>query len=182
MKKIYTKSGDRGWTGHLGGGRVPKNDPRIEAGGELDELSSLLGLLAAWLPEGEKESAGLIRRVQSELLNLGARLSSGTGGPGRTGPTQELEAAIDRMQAELPELKGFILPGGHQSAALAHLARAVCRRAERRLVALAQGLDGEAKEEPGPDLAFLNRLSDYLFVLARYLNHRNQVPDVAWEK
>ncbi len=179
---IYTGGGDRGMTGLLSGQRVAKSHALIEAGGAVDELNSCLGLLRARLGERPEEYQGL-GQVQARLLDLGACLSADTaqaaGQPAGLGPPQvaELEAAIDQMEQELPTLESFILPGGTPAAALCHLARAVCRRAERRVVsAIAEA----SHQLPPAALAYLNRLSDYLFVLARQLNHRAGQAETPW--
>lgn len=181
--KIYTKTGDRGETGLFGGARVPKDDARVEAYGDVDELNSVLGLAVAAVGDGEI-AAGL-RAVQTDLFTLGARLA--TPAPedgGRDNPwipqldparVAELEAWIDRAEAELEPLQNFVLPGGDPAAAALHLARTVCRRAERRVVSLARG----ATIEDGV-IIYLNRLSDLLFTLARLANRRAGVPDVPW--
>ena len=176
MPKIYTRTGDRGETGLLGGGRVPKDDPRVEAYGTVDEANSVLGLLVVHL---DPEMGAVIHTIQRTLFDVGAELA--TPGPGRVGAVTaeqvaSLEALIDRWEEELTPLRQFILPGGGAPAAICHLARAVVRRAERRTVALAHSA------EINPEiLRYLNRLSDCLFVLARVLNHRRGIADVPWE-
>jgi cob(I)alamin adenosyltransferase len=182
MTKIYTGGGDRGRTGLYSGERVRKDAPRIEAGGELDELNSVLGVLAAGLPDPDGPQAGQIRRIQGDLLTLGARLADTAGefAPGKLDP-RFLETAMDRLDEGLPDLTAFILPGGHPAGAWAHLARTVCRRAERRVVTLAAGLEEEGQPGLPPEVqVYLNRLSDYLFVLARRLNHDLGAGDVPW--
>ena len=175
--KIYTRTGDGGETGLASGGRVPKDHPRVEAYGTVDELNAVLGLLAAQVPAGELVDR--LQQVQRALFGLGAALADPDGrldvDPGAW-PVAPLEAWIDHMEDGLEPLTGFILPGGTSAAAVAHLARTVCRRAERCLVAL------EHAGGPVPDgaMAYLNRLSDALFVLARHLNRRAGVPDVPW--
>jgi cob(I)alamin adenosyltransferase len=184
--KIYTRTGDRGETHLLGGERVSKSNDRIEAYGDVDELNSVLGALETHLPEGSTALSAEIRRVQSDLLRVGARLATTSDSPSASAledvagkETKRLEEAIDRMTAGLPEIKGFILPGGHPSSAWAHVARTVCRRAERRVVHLATagGTRPVATEYYDP-LGYLNRLSDYLFTLARYCNHLAGIPEV----
>ncbi len=153
----------------------------------MDELNAFIGVLAAGLPEGREEILVQIHRIQSDLLHIGARLSTTPGSPLLGSLTKigeksvhALEETIDRMEEQLSPVTGFILPGGHPSAAMIHVARTVCRRAERRVVKL---YAAEKEEEgSGNILAYLNRLSDYLFVLARYCNHVMSVPDVPWEK
>jgi len=173
MTPIYTRTGDDGTTSLAGGRRVPKDDPRIEANGTLDELNALLGVaLAQALPEGVGE---ILRRVQGHLFLLGAEAAAPDGGEGRRiGPTEisGLEAEIDSLDALLPPLRNFILPGGTPGGSLLHLARAVARRAERQCLALGRsGAVGPAS------LRYLNRLSDLLFVLARSVNLRQSAPE-----
>ncbi|MGH2347505.1 MAG: cob(I)yrinic acid a,c-diamide adenosyltransferase [Chloroflexota bacterium] len=183
--KIYTKAGDKGQTALFGGRTVTKDVPRVEAYGTLDELNACIGLALA-APGLPADLAALLARIQSELFDLGAELATP---PERAAdrlamrvPIMEpagieaLEAEIDRYETELSPLKTFILPGGTQSAAALHLARTVCRRAERRVVTLAaiEPVNGEV-------VRYLNRLSDLLFVLARTANHRAAVEDVPWQ-
>ena len=175
--KIYTRTGDGGETSLLSGGRVAKDHPRIEVYGTLDELNSLLGLLLA--EEIPEAAVGELERVQSTLFSMGAALADAEGrfshDPG-VWAAAPLERWIDGMDAELEPLRSFILPGGCRAAAIAHVARTVCRRAERCATA--------AGREPGglPDgvLVYLNRLSDSLFVLARWLNLRSGVSERRW--
>lgn len=183
--RIYTKSGDAGETGLFGGPRVPKDDARVEAYGTVDELNSQLGAARALLQDAELDA--LLAGVQNELFDLGADLATPLpAGPPparlavpRVAPeqTQALEQAIDRLEQELPPLRQFILPAGTPAAAALHVARAVCRRAERRTVALARA------EEINPEaVRYLNRLSDLLFVLARLANARAGAADVLWQR
>ncbi|MGD9645547.1 MAG: cob(I)yrinic acid a,c-diamide adenosyltransferase [Pirellulales bacterium] len=180
--KIYTKTGDTGETGLFGGPRVRKDAPRIEAYGTVDELNAVLGLArVAELPE---EIDALLQRVQNELFDLGAELATPDAqqrGLRSLGAAQiaVLEQAIDRGQAQLEPLREFILPGGSRGAAQLHLARTVCRRAERRLVTLAAVPSERLAAEP---IVYLNRLGDLLFVLARLANRAAGVADVAWKK
>lgn len=185
MAKIYTRTGDDGETGLFGAGRVRKDDPRIEAIGAVDELNAALGVAAAALSgggPGGAEIAALVERLQHRLFDLGAELASPAAGADahRIGDRQvaELEAAIDRYEAELAPLDQFILPGGTPAAAGLHLARCVCRRAERRLVALAGG----GQPATGQSVRYLNRLGDLLFVLARAANRSAGVADVIWRQ
>ena len=184
--KIYTRTGDRGETGLFGGQRVPKDDVRVDAYGEVDELNSVLGLVAWHLQVAEQDEivAGL-RRVQADLFTIGANLATPAPEDGgresahipslAEGRAAELEAWIDVAETELEPLKAFILPGGTPAASALHLARTVCRRAERRVVTLAR------QARVGDDIVvYLNRLSDLLFTLARLANHRAGVPDVPW--
>ena len=175
MTPIYTRTGDDGTTSLVGGRRVPKDDPRIEANGTLDELNALLGVARAQtLPEG---ADGILVLLQSQLFVLGAELAAPPGGKGRRiGPadTARLEAEIDALDLLLPPLGHFILPGGTPAGSLLHLARAVARRAERQCAPL--GRSGAV----GPAfLRYLNRLSDLLFVLARSVNLRQSAPETA---
>jgi cob(I)alamin adenosyltransferase len=180
--KIYTKTGDTGDTGLFGGPRVRKDSPRIEAYGTVDELNAVLGLARAEsLPD---EIDALLYRVQNELFDLGAELATPNAeerGLRSLGAAQiaALEQAIDRGESQLAPLKQFILPGGNRGAALLHNARTVCRRAERRLITLANEPDEKLATEP---VVYLNRLSDLLFVLARWTNQLAGVADVPWQK
>src|SRR6185436_16284190 len=175
LTKIYTRTGDAGTTGLGDGSRVAKDSLRIEAIGAVDELNSAIGvLLAETIPEDVR--SGLLA-VQHDLFDLGGELSI----PGYTsvGPEHvtRLENELDRHNAALTPLKEFILPGGSRAAALCHVARTVCRRAERRVISLA------GAETLSPSLQrYLNRLSDLLFVLCRVLNRAAGVPDVYWQK
>lgn len=175
LSKIYTRTGDSGSTGLGDGSRVPKNGARIEVLGALDEVNAHLGLLLALpLPEGELR-AELIR-LQHRLFDLGGELCI----PGHASIDASqitwLETCLDRHNHALPPLKEFILPGGTLAAAQCHVLRTVCRRAERRLVALA----GQESVRPEA-LAFINRLSDYLFVIARVLARANGGSEVLWQ-
>ena len=187
--KIYTGSGDRGKTSLFSGERVAKNNLRTEAYGDLDELNSCLGTLTAAMEESHK-SAAEIRQIQSDLFHIGAYLATTPGSPSAAAlePFDEqksryLETAIDRMDQHLPPLKGFILPGGRMPAALAHVARTVCRRAERHVVGLSEGQTNDKTPDAYQAvLVYLNRLSDYLFVLARYCNHLAGEADILWSR
>ena len=179
--KIYTKTGDDGTTGLLGAGRVGKDDPRIDSYGTVDELNAVLGLARA-TGALDADADALLARVQDELFAVGAALADpDPRGRFHNAVTEEhsarLEAEIDRLEAELPPLTQFILPGGSLAGAQLHLARTVCRRAERLVVHLGH--------QPSVDIprhlaAYLNRLSDFLFVLARVVNHRASVADTPW--
>lgn len=188
--KIYTRGGDQGKTSLVGGERVSKADERIEAYGDVDELNSILGYLGSLLESTRKGLAGEIRKIQSDLFLVGARLAAAPGGraarrsskPLPRAMITSLEEVIERMDKDLEPLQGFILPGGHPTSALAHVARTVCRRAERRAVRLLDLVsEGKGLLSDQEVVAYLNRLSDYLFVLARYCNHIHGVPDVPWE-
>ena len=175
LSRIYTRTGDAGTTGLASGARVGKDAPRIEAIGSVDELNSALGVLLAEPLPGRLRAC--LDEVQNDLFDLGGELSV----PGHTimsaSHVRRLEHALDRLNAGLSPLKDFILPAGTRGAALAHVARTVCRRAERRVVTLAR------KQKTAPALiAYLNRLSDLLFVVARELNRAEGKPDVLWKQ
>jgi cob(I)alamin adenosyltransferase len=180
LSRIYTRSGDQGETGLGDGARVPKDHPRVEAYGEVDELNAVLGLLLA--DGGVAEHRDLLRGIQNDLFDVGADLcvppAEGEQ-PGqklrvRAEQATRLEGEIDRLNARLQPLTSFVLPGGSRAAAWCHLARTVCRRAERAVVALAH------REDVNPQvIVYLNRLSDLLFVLARVYNRDGQ-DDVTW--
>jgi cob(I)alamin adenosyltransferase len=185
--KIYTGTGDRGKTSLFSGERISKADARIDAYGDLDELNSILGALAAHLSAEEKRVAELLQ-IQSGLFQAGAWLATLPDAPS-TDSLQEisleqidfLEKAIDRFEKELPVIKAFILPGGHITAAWAYVTRTVVRRCERKVVLLINKSTKEKAAEPHQRLlVFLNRLSDYLFVLARKCNHIHGVSDKPW--
>ncbi|TBR17337.1 cob(I)yrinic acid a,c-diamide adenosyltransferase [bacterium] len=175
--KIYTKTGDRGETGLRGGKRVPKSDAQVAAYGDADETNAALGAALALIPR-RRAFAKMrldLERVQAQLFEAGAALSSPAGSPESAafpaGAADWLEAEIDRMTAELPELKHFILPGGCPAGAQLHLARTVCRRAERAVVGLGSF----------PSVVvYLNRLSDFLFVAARWTNLRLRGGETRW--
>ena len=176
LSKIITRTGDEGTTGLGDGSRVAKDSARIEAIGTVDELNSTVGHLRA-LPELPAPVSKLLLRIQHDLFDLGGELSI----PGYTAVTdahvERLETAVDAFNADLAPLKDFILPGGTRAAALAHVGRTVCRRAERALVTLA------GSETVGdPARKYVNRLSDLLFVLARALNRSAGQPDVLWRR
>jgi cob(I)alamin adenosyltransferase len=188
--KIYTQTGDHGKTSLLSGERVSKSHVRIKAYGCVDELNATLGVLATLLPEHVDHALLPLHEIQSDLFHIGARLSATEGAdvinqlmPVGPAQTKHLEQVIDSIQDLLPELKAFILPGGHRAAAWAHVARTVCRRAERDVIELV-GVSPGGDAPPGDlitIIAYLNRLSDYLFVAARYLNHQSGVADVIWK-
>jgi cob(I)alamin adenosyltransferase len=188
--KIYTGSGDRGKTSLFSGERVPKDYAAIEAYGDVDELDSVIGALIASLPEPLASIRSELQEIQSDLLHIGAWLATTPGAPAaRQLPpfdherASALERSIDRMDEGLPALKGFILPGGHASAAWAHIARTVCRRAERHAVGLSTGrAEAGPAEELSRAIVYLNRLSDYFFVLARHINHTQGIEDCLWKR
>jgi len=180
--RIYTRTGDTGDTALFGGGRVPKHPPRVAAYGDVDELNAVLGLVRATEPIEFYDA--LLETVQRDLFAIGGHLA--TPEPERVREALEkaalsgdrileFEAAMDAADEELPALRAFVLPAGSPKAAALHLARTVCRRAERSVVAL-------AADQAVPDLflVYLNRLSDLLFVLARVANHREGAGDVTW--
>lgn len=179
--KIYTKTGDKGTTALIGGVRVPKSDIRIESYGTVDELNSYLGVVGDSC--NSEEIREWLREIQDRLFTLGSMLA--------TAPEKDvkmklpdlhdsdvawLEERMDKMDETLPQMRSFILPGGNVAASHAHVARCVCRRAERLCVAMQLG------NEEVPELAvrYLNRLSDFLFVLARYITHINGGEDMPW--
>ena len=178
--KIYTKTGDAGETSLFDNSRVSKADPRVDAYGEVDELNACLG--AAHAAGLDADVAAAIEQIQKDLFAVGARLADPSSRIAdrvtKAAVTDEdvrgLEETIDRLEAELPPLRRFILPGGSSAGALLHLARTVCRRAERRVVGL-----GHGSVEPNV-VVYLNRLSDLLFVMARAVNHRARVPEIEW--
>lgn len=175
LSKIYTRTGDDGTTGLGDGSRIPKDDARVEAMGAVDELNSTIGLIRTEaLPD---DIAAVLSDIQHNLFDLGGELSI----PGyelvSADAVDNLEKELDRLNAELDPLKEFILPGGTRAAAWCHLARSICRRAERRVVSLAAEttLTGRPRQ-------YLNRLSDYLFVLSRHLNKAAGQNDVLWSR
>ncbi|TCJ18020.1 cob(I)yrinic acid a,c-diamide adenosyltransferase [Parasulfuritortus cantonensis] len=173
LDRIVTRTGDDGSTGLADGRRVPKHDPRIEALGAVDELNSFVGLLAA--EALDDDLAALLAAIQNDLFDLGGELALPERPQVGDGHLGRIEAAVATFNAELPPLAEFVLPGGGRPAALAHVCRSVCRRAERRLTALA------AVEllATGPG-KYLNRLSDLFFVLARTLNRRAGRAEPTW--
>lgn len=174
--RIYTKFGDKGKTALLGGAVVPKDDPHVRAYGSVDELNAFIGTVLsfsdlAWLKES-------LTRIQGDLFIIGAELASKGAKAKGIPPTRmtEMEEEIDRLSAELPPLRNFIIPGGSKTASLLHLARTVCRRAEREVVALSK--EGKVRPET---ITYLNRVGDLLFVQARYVNYKKKVPEVIWK-
>jgi ATP:cob(I)alamin adenosyltransferase len=178
--RIYSKTGDRGETGLIGGDRVPKTDPRIEAVGALDELNAAIGV--ARVHGGPELLAHALERTQNELFSAGAEIATPPGSRWFAPSVGEaevgvLEREIDLMTDELPPLENFILPGGTPLAAALHVARTHCRRAERAVLSLHAQAPVRAEL-----LGYLNRLSDWFFTAARYANHGAGVPDVAWRR
>lgn len=176
MARIYTKTGDDGETGLFGGSRVPKDDPRVAAYGDVDELNAAIGLAASLEPQSF--DATFLETIQRDLFTIGAELASPNPAEApHIGQAQvgALEHMIDGHEAKLPTLKNFILPGGTPKAAAFHVARTVCRRAERAVVGLAR------RDTISPAIVqYLNRLSDLLFVLARAANAQAGRPEVTW--
>ncbi len=180
--KIYTKTGDLGKTSLIGGTKVPKSDLRIESYGTVDELNCFIGLVNDYLSDAASKTT--LKEIQDRLFTIGSSLACD--------PDKEplmkipdlkeedvklLEAEMDRMDEVLPVMKNFILPGGHAAVSTAHIARCVCRRAERLCVHLKEN---ESFVEPLV-IKYLNRLSDYLFVLARYIGHILHIEEIAWK-
>jgi cob(I)alamin adenosyltransferase len=182
---LYTRSGDAGTTALFGGGRVPKDSPRVEAYGCVDELNSAIGVAASFVQE--EELSALLAGIQNELFNVGSELASETSAgkaaeAGRLFTEEEekiaaLERLIDDYDARLAPLRTFILPSGGQAGAMLHLCRTVCRRAERAVVTL-----GRAEPVNPAVLTYLNRLSDLLFALARYANKAEGREETPWRK
>jgi cob(I)alamin adenosyltransferase len=181
ITKVYTRSGDKGMTSLVGGVRIKKSDIRLEAYGTVDELSSQLGLLAALLPEGDDRTN--VIRVQNNLFNVCTHLATDQSQtplyPSARVPEEEvqrLEQRVDLLMKQLPERQGFILPGGCPAACQAHICRTVCRRAERRIAALAEvATVGKEVQQ------YINRLSDYLFVLAKIINFNAAHDEILWQ-
>jgi len=189
ITRVYTRTGDQGETALVGGRRVPKDAPRIEAYGTVDELNAVLGLARVFNAERLAEGEGpqwldeTLRRLQNQLFDLGSELATPEDavyeGMYRVGQVDvtELEKLIDRCQKELAPLKSFVLPGGGRVGAFLHQARTVCRRAEREILRLSHA-------EPLPEwpLRYVNRLSDLLFVLSRWVARRLGEPEYLWER
>ena len=185
--KIYTRTGDGGETGLFDGTRVPKSDARVTTYGDVDELNAWLGFARASLGTGAERLGPMVERIQRDLFAIGARLADPThriaarvAKAAAVSPEDvaRLEHWIDALEADLPELRRFILVGGSPGGAALHVARTVCRRAERAMVALSRAQDGAPLEEGL--LTYVNRLSDLLFVMARWANHRAGVPEIEW--
>ena len=184
INRVYTRLGDAGETSLAGGQRVAKDSPRIEAYGTVDELNSFVGLARATTADAPAlaDLAAILLRVQHELFNLGSILATL---PADVHPRQariteaeisQLEAEMDRMNAELPALRSFVLPGGSRLNAELHVCRTVCRRAERKATALAR-----EEQIPAEAVKYLNRLGDAFFVWSRWASHRTGVPETLWE-
>lgn len=182
ITKVYTKTGDEGTTSLVGGVRVRKTNPRIEAYGTVDELSAQLGLLASFMKDGDDKN--MVIRIQRTLFTVCSYLATDTTktqlAPSYTLDEEEvsvLEQEIDHLNGSLPRQTAFIIPGGSHEAALAHVCRTVCRRAERRIFFLAETTKIDSRV-----LQYINRLSDYLFMLARKLNFIDGVREKIWKK
>ncbi|WP_026092394.1 cob(I)yrinic acid a,c-diamide adenosyltransferase [Calidifontibacillus oryziterrae] len=171
--KIYTKTGDKGTTSLIYGDRVSKTDPRVDAYGTCDEANSMIGLALSYLKketfDGKQEILEILHRIQTKLFHVGAELATPQGKEVKWSVQEnditELEQTIDKWDARLPQLKNFILPSGHPAGAALHVARTIVRRGERKAVAIGEGVNPLA-------VAYLNRLSDFLFIAARYVNNR----------
>lgn len=181
--KLYTATGDAGMTSLVGGERVEKNSVRLEAYGTVDEFSSFLGVVLSD-SKCEEEVRSQIRKIQNMLFNLGGYLAMKANDgekPAAWGlkpeHIEEIEGWIDSLDSQTPKVNAFVLPGGCELSGHAHVARSVCRRAERRILDLA----AETYVDPNL-LRYFNRLSDYLFILARYFNHRQGVEEIIWQK
>ncbi len=179
--KIYTKTGDEGETGLFGGARVSKASLRVAAYGDVDELNSAIGWARVAVSNADLDA--LLNRIQNDLFEVGAELGSTADRKSKGGlpliaeaQVQSLERAIDKYEEGPPALESFVLPGGSEIAARFHLARCICRRAERKVVAL-----GAEETLRGELFRYLNRLSDLLFTLARYANHAAAVQDIPWK-
>jgi cob(I)alamin adenosyltransferase len=179
--KVYTRTGDAGQTSLVSGNRVSKDDVRVEAYGTVDELNSNIGVLLHSTKLDDQNVITLLRKAQNKLFNIGAYLANDATDATLYGLTQEdvdeLEHMMDVMSQELPPMRGFILPGGSRLSAQADRCRTITRRAERRVVTLARS----AQVQPLV-LEYLNRLSDFFFVFARYNNIQNQVEEIYWDK
>lgn len=182
MAKIYTKTGDKGETGLVGGKRVPKDSLRIEAYGDVDELNAVIGVAGSFLERHDTDIQEILQKIQEKLFVVGADLATTADYQGNRFVPKisepdilEIEKWIDQFDAELPKLENFILPSGTSAGALLHCARTVCRRAERHVVRLSK------EEAVGEEvIRYLNRVSDFLFVLARTVNWRRGALEIAW--
>jgi cob(I)alamin adenosyltransferase len=178
--KIYTRTGDDGTTGLIGGSRVKKYNLRLEAYGTIDELNSYIGLIRSF--QTDQHADRILEKIQNKLFVIGANLASEDPSglvtkqlPCRESDIELLELEMDQMLAVLPELRNFILPGGCQTSSFCHVARTVCRRAERRIVELAEKTEIDANL-----IKYINRLSDYLFVLSRKVSMDLKSPEILW--
>ncbi len=180
--KVYTKTGDKGTTSLIGGERVAKCDCRVEAYGTVDELTAFTALLADKLQSDEAYTAevAFLRRIESQLMTVAALLAVGEGGEDKVGKLQsatieEMEQAIDSMQEALPQITKFTIPGGDERLSLAHVCRTICRRAERQALKAAENCNIEEQV-----IVYLNRLSDYFYLLGRSITHRSNVEEILW--
>ncbi|MCI8997776.1 MAG: cob(I)yrinic acid a,c-diamide adenosyltransferase [Muribaculaceae bacterium] len=183
MKKslLYTRTGDAGTTSLVNGTRVPKNSPRVNAYGTIDELNAHIGLLQAQTAFLDNFVNETLLRVNNLLFNIGAYLADGSEGavPMLTDDdVTALENAIDTLDSMVPQLRQFVLPGGSVGASQAHVARTICRRAERDILTLSDS----GAVVSSLVTTYINRLSDYLFILARYINHATGTPELTWQK
>jgi cob(I)alamin adenosyltransferase len=188
ITRVYTRAGDKGMTGLVGGARVPKDSPRVDSYGAIDELNSVIGIARGFNAQGQTSAAsarleGILRQLQNELFDLGSELATPPNGiyqgMFRVGPAdvKALEELMDECQKDLEPLKSFVLPGGGRVSAALHMARSVCRRAERDVLRLAR------EDDIGPHpLAYVNRLGDLLFVLARWVGRRAGEKEFLWER
>ncbi len=177
---VYTKTGDRGRTSLIGGTRVPKNDPRLEAYGTVDELNSFIGMIRSY--SIDEESASQIVEIQNVLFEVGAYLATDTNVADLRDKLKyddkyiaNLEYAMDKMESELPPMKYFVLPGGNPAVSYCHISRTVCRRTERRILEVL-----DESEANSWVIRYVNRLSDYLFVLSRFLSKQLNVQEIPW--
>lgn len=177
--KIYTKTGDLGETALLSGQRVKKNHPRLSVYGDIDELNSQVGLIRTLVPEDLSKINEFLEKIQHQLFTIGSHIACDKEQLRKSLPPidqdflSEMESCIDKMEASLPPLKNFILPGGSTVASHIHLARTITRRAERKII--------DTEDSPPLILKILNRLSDYFFVLARFINQAKGKPDQIWK-
>jgi cob(I)alamin adenosyltransferase len=178
--KIYTRTGDDGTTGLIGGSRVKKHNIRLESYGTIDELNSYIGVIRSMQTDHHADQ--ILEVIQNKLFVIGANLATDESIslvkkqlPCKKADIELLEKEMDRMNNDLPELRNFILPGGSQAASFCHVARTVCRRAERKIVELAENAEVDANL-----IKFVNRLSDYLFVLSRKINLDQKTPEILW--
>ncbi len=179
MQKIYTRTGDRGETSLFGGKRVLKSHKRVETYGTVDELNSELGAVIAHLKTSDKQIKKQLEQVQHDLFEIGANLANPQPKPlpWLAGRVTDFERIMDQLAEKLPELHNFILPGGSKAGSLLHVARTVCRRTERNIVALAQTEEIDVTIQK-----YLNRLSDLLFTLARFFNQKERKKETIWKK
>jgi cob(I)alamin adenosyltransferase len=180
--KVYTKSGDKGFTSLIGGERVSKTDIRVEAYGTVDELIAYIALLSDKLSADDvfENSVAQLRKIESELMTVSAMLAIGQGGEDKVKAisdesTERLEQEIDAMQATLPQITKFTIPGGDERVSLSHVCRTICRRAERQALRAAENCNIEEQV-----VVYLNRLSDYFYLLGRTITHRSNVEEILW--